>query len=78
MRLAASPSCSYAALVMGGGDGGRASAISGRACDQGAWSTVCELLVASLPPKDALPTLSSVYLVCELYVTYCMTNAHVV
>lgn len=45
--------------------------------DQAAWSTVCELLVASLPPKDALPTLSSVYLVCELYVSNCMTMSHV-
>ena len=44
---------------------------------QVAWSTVCELLVASLPPKDALPTLSSVYLVCELYVSNCMTMSHV-
>jgi len=39
---------------------------------------VWELLDASLPPKDALPTLSSDYLVCELYVTYCMTmSSHV-
>jgi hypothetical protein len=39
---------------------------------------VWELLDASLPPKDALPTLSSVDLVCELYVHVLYDESHFV